>query len=382
MIKQADILKRFLELVQIDSESKAERQIADKLKQELKELGLEVSEDQAGKKIGGNAGNIIAKLKGRNSELPTLLLTAHMDTVTPGQGIEPVIKDGVIYSSGDTILGADDKAGITAIMTVLETILAEENDLEYGNLEVVFTVCEEIGLLGAKNLDYSQLAADYGIVLDTNGEVGSVVIEGPAQNKIEAVINGEAAHAGVNPEEGVNAIKVASIALSNMNLGRIDEETTANIGVIEGGEATNIVPDIVKLEGEARSRDEAKLAAQTEHMLEILESSTQKLAAEIDINTERMYSAFELSKEEPLVKLILRAAERIEIEPKLIAGGGGSDANILNSNGIPAVNLSLGTNDVHSPEENIEIKDLVNINRYLLAIIEEWAAGNKKSKAV
>ena len=368
MITPKNVVDLFTELVRIDSESKNERAIADRLKKKLKNLGLEVREDNAGNKVESDTGNIIAKLEGTSSDLPTLLLSAHMDTVKPGQGIEPTIKEDIIYSQGETILGADDKAGITTILTVLENLI--ESEREYGDIEVVFTICEEAGLLGAKYLDIELLKADFGIIYDAGGEIGTVVTEAPAQDKIHVVIKGKSAHAGIEPDKGVNAIKVASIALSNMDLGRIDEETTANIGVIKGGKATNIVPDRVELEGEARSRDEAKLDAQTKHMVEILKKSAKQFNAEVEVETERLFAAFKLDENLPILKSAIKAAERIGVEPNLIATGGGSDANILNGKGIPTINLGIGMTDVHTTDEHIKIADLMKSIDYTLAIIE------------
>ncbi|SJZ61830.1 M20/M25/M40 family metallo-hydrolase [Selenihalanaerobacter shriftii] len=368
MIDETRIVDEFMGLLKIDSESRTEREIADKLKERLEKLGLEVREDDIAKEVEGNTGNIIAKLEGNNSEVPTLFLSAHMDTVKPGKGVKPIIKDDTIYSAGDTILGADDKAGIAAILASLEYLI--ENDSVYGDVEVVFTVCEEVGLLGAKNLAIDKLEADLGIVYDSGGEIGTIIAEAPAQDKINVIVNGKSAHAGIEPDKGINAIKVASIALSNMNLGRVDEETTANIGVIKGGKATNIVPDRVELEGEARSRDEEKLNAQTQHMVDIFEKSAKKFNAKVEIEVERLFPAFKLDKNSPIVKAAIKAAKDLNVEPKLVPTGGGSDANIFNVE-IPTINLGIGMADVHTTDEHIKINDLIKTAEYTLTIIEK-----------
>ena len=365
-----ETIEQFKELVTIDSHSKEEGEIATYLIELLEEWGLEVTTDSAGEKIEGETGNIIAKLEG-DSDLPTLLFCAHMDTVIPGENVEPVIEDGVIYSRGDTILGSDDKAGITAILGMLKII--QERDIEHGDIEIVFTVAEEVGLLGAKNLDYDLLDAEIGIIYDSGGPIGTIVTQAPAQDQINVEVLGKSAHAGLNPSGGVNAIKVSSMAISNLNLGQIDEETTANIGVIKGGHATNIVPDLVELEGEARSRDEDKLDQQIEHMIDIFEKSAQKYSAKVNIDVERMYSAFDLTTDDPSVKLVLKAAENLGVESKLEATGGGSDANILNGQGIETVNLGVGMTDVHSTDENIKVSDLVDAVNYSVEIVK--AAG-------
>ncbi|PRX26948.1 tripeptide aminopeptidase [Orenia metallireducens] len=367
-MNQERIIKQFLELVQIDSISKEEGKVADYLVGVLEELGLEVTRDDAGKKVGGETGNIIAKLAG-DATKPKLLLSAHMDTVTPGRGIKPIIKDGVIYSEGETILASDDKAGITTILEALRLI--KENDIDHGALEVVFTIGEEVGLLGAKNLDYSLVDADFGIAFDSGGEIGTIVTQAPSQDKINVKVIGKAAHAGMNPSSGINAIKVASVALSNMKLGQIDEDTTANIGVIRGGQATNIVPDLVELEGEARSLRVDKLDRQTEHMADIFERSAAKFNAKVEIDVERMYPAFDLSRNSQIVDIAVKAARAIEIKPLLQSTGGGSDANIFNGKGIPTINISVGMTDVHSIDENIKVDDLLNAVKFCVSMIRE-----------
>ncbi|AGB40549.1 peptidase T-like protein [Halobacteroides halobius DSM 5150] len=369
-MNEEQIVKRFKELVQIDSISKEEGAIADYLVELLTELGLDVTVDDTNKRVAGETGNIIAKLSGDSSK-PTLLLSAHLDTVTPGKGVKPVVKDGVIYSQGETILGADDKAGITAIVEALRII--KEGDLEHGDLEIVFTVGEEIGLLGAKNLDYNLLSADFGVTYDSSGQVGTIITQAPAQNKLEVKVEGKSAHAGMNPSLGINAIKVASLAISNMNLGQIDEETTANIGVIKGGQATNIVPDLVELEGEVRSRNERKLEKQTEHMIDLFKRAARKYQAQIEISHPRMYSAFELQRNSKIVDIAIKAAHAINIKPKLQATGGGSDANIFNNQEIPTINLGVGMEKVHSTEEKIKVNDLVDAVKYSVTLLQQAA---------
>ena len=365
-----EIVEQFKELIKIDSHSKEEGKIAKYLIDLLEDWGLEVTVDQAGEQIEGETGNIIAKLAG-DSELPTLLFCAHLDTVIPGENVEPIINDGVISSKGDTILGSDDKAGITAILGMLKRIKTE--NIAHGNIEVVFTIAEEIGLLGAKNLNYDLLDAELGVIYDSGGPIGTIVTKAPAQDQINVKVYGKSAHAGLNPSSGVNAIKVSSIAISNLNLGQIDEETTANIGVIKGGHATNIVPDLVELEGEARSRDENKLEEQIKHMIDIFEKSAKKFSAEVDIDVDRMYPAFDLTTDDTSVKLVVKAAENLGVEPKLEATGGGSDANILNGRGIETVNLGVGMTDVHSTDESIKISDLVGAVNYSVEIVKKAA---------
>jgi len=367
MINQDRLVKEFMELVRIDSISGYERKIADVLTNKLKELGLPVYEDGAGKKMGTGTGNLIARFPGNTPGTPALMLCAHMDTVQPGKGIKPLIKDDTIYSSGDTILGADDKAGIAAILEALRVVM--ETGIPHGELVIVFTIWEEGGLVGSSNIEFDRIGADMGIVLDSDGDPGNIIVRGPSQDKLIATVKGKAAHAGINPQDGINAIQVASRAVSNMKLGRIDEETTANIGIISGGKAINIVPDSVTIHGEARSMNPTKRAAQTESMCAALREAAEQAGASVEIQTETIYPDMHLDENEPVVRLAVSAAETLGLKPKLTSTGGGSDANFFNHYGLPTVNLGIGMKQVHTTEEYITIADLVTNSRYLVEII-------------
>ncbi|WP_066637513.1 M20/M25/M40 family metallo-hydrolase [Desulfolucanica intricata] len=368
MVNQKRLLNEFLQLVQIDSLSGQERQIADYLKQKLTTMGLSVYEDQAGQKVGATAGNIIAFLNGSKSEAPVIMLSAHMDTVEPGTGIKPVIKDGVIYSEGETVLGSDDKAGIATILEAVQQI--QEHNIPHGGIEIVFTIWEEGGLFGAKNLDFSRIKAKMGYVLDADGSPGTIITKAPSHDKIQAVVRGRAAHAGIKPEEGINAIQVAAHAITNMQLGRIDEETTCNIGIISGGKATNIIPETVTLVGETRSLDNLKRKAQTTAICNALNAAAEKFGAQVEIKTELEYSNVDLSEDDQAVVIAITAAKNLGLMPRIEKTGGGSDANIFNQIGIQAVNLGIGMHKVHTKEEFITIEDLINNARYLVEIIK------------
>lgn len=367
MIQEKRLVEEFLKYVQIDSETRNEGEFAKFISKELEALGFEVYIDDAGEKVGSNTGNVIAKLKGTKTAEP-ILFSCHMDTVSPGKGIKPVIKDGVIYSDGTTILGGDDKGGIAAIIEALKVI--KENNIEHGPVEITFTIFEEGGLFGAKNLDYSKISAKKAFVLDSGGNVGQIIIKGPAQDKINVKVIGKPAHAGVCPEEGISAIQVASEAISNMKLLRIDSETTANIGDISGGKATNIVCPEVMIHAEARSLSSEKLDKQTAHMVECFEKAAEKFGAKVEIKTERAYGPFVIDEQDEIVEYAKIACSNIGLEPFTAATGGGSDTNILNGNGLKAINLGIGERKAHTLEEHMKIEDLVNASRLVLELIK------------
>ena len=367
MVNRKRLVDSFVNLIKIDSLSKQERQMADELKSILEGMGFSVYEDNAGEKIEGNAGNLICTVKG-SKDVPPILLMAHMDTVTPGKGKTPVIEDGIIKSDGTTILGRDDVAGIACILETLRVI--KENAVEHGDIQVVFTVAEEVGLMGAKALDYTKINAKYGFVLDEGGEIGSVAVKAPSQNIIDITVKGKASHAGIAPEKGVSAIQIAAEAISNMKLGRIDHETTANIGIIKGGQATNIVCDVVEIKAEARSRDKEKLDRQTAHMRECMEKAAEKFGGTADFKAELEYPSFVINENDDIVKILRKAAAAAGLEFRLKETGGGSDTNIINGMGIQAVNVSVGMDKVHSVNEQIKIDDMVRAVEFLVEIVK------------
>lgn len=360
-LNQSRIVDTFLGLVRIDSPSGQEAALATQLISELEQLGLEVRRDGAGNVVGHRDG------RGGGAGLSPLLLSAHMDTVQPGCAVQPQVQDGTIRTDGRTILGADDKAGLTTILEALRH--ADEWDLPCRPLEVAFTVEEETGLTGAKRLDMSRFHARHALVLDSGSTVGTIVNRAPAQNAIDALVHGRAAHAGVAPELGVNAIQAVARALAPMKLGRIDEETTANVGVISGGTASNVVPDRVHLKGEARSRDEGKLDRQTEHMVQLLRAAAEAEGGSADVKVHRSYSALNVPETSPLIKLLVSALQACGLQPQLVPTGGGSDANVLNAAGLSAVNLGLGYADAHSVDEHIAVADLVKACEVVLAVL-------------
>jgi tripeptide aminopeptidase len=375
MINQERMLAEFFELVKIKCSTRDEREVADVLKARLAELGLEVTEDNVGEKIGGNCGNVLAYKKGTLQDAPTLMLSAHMDCVEPCGGVEPQLKDGIITSVGDTILGADDKAGVVAILEALRVV--NEKSIPHGPVQVVFTVAEEGGLNGAKNIDASLLKADFGYALDSSGAPGEIITMAPGQNSIIALIHGKKAHAGVAPEEGINAIVVAGKALAQMQCGRIDFETTSNVGIISGGIATNIVPDLAEVKCEARSRNMEKLEMQTLHMKETFEQVAEANGARAEVKVNKAYGPYVLLESDPVVTLAVQAAKSIGLTAEVKATGGGSDANFFNNYGVPTAVLGVGMNKVHTTDEYIKEIDLYNSAELVTSLIKTAAAMKK-----
>ncbi|WP_047979974.1 M20/M25/M40 family metallo-hydrolase [Ornithinibacillus contaminans] len=370
-INKDRVVNEFMELVQVDSETGNEAEIAAVLKEKFTSLGLEVVEDQAKEKTGHGANNLICTLKGTKENVEPIYFTSHMDTVVPGQGIQPSIKDGYIVSDGTTILGSDDKAGLAAILEAIRTL--KESNVTHGDVQFVITVGEESGLVGAKALDASLLNAKFGYAIDSNGTVGDIIVAAPTQAKIHTIIKGKTAHAGVAPEKGVSAITLAAKAISRMPLGRIDEETTANIGRFEGGKQTNIVVDHVEILAEARSLVPEKMEAQVAKMKEAFESTAKELGGEAIVDVKVMYPGFKQEAGDEVVEVARRAAKTIGRESKLLKSGGGSDANVIAGFGIPTVNLAVGYEEIHTTNERIPVAELVKISELVTAIIQEVA---------
>ena len=371
MINKERILNIFLEYVQIDSPTKEELNFANFLMEKMKSLGFEVSMDKAGESVGSNSGNVIARLKGNKENSRPILFSSHMDTVSPSRGIKPIVKDGVIYSDGTTILSSDDKAGVAAIIEGVQSIL--EKDIPHGDIEISFSIFEEGGLFGVKNIDHSQFKADHCFVLDSGGSPGEIIIGGPAQNVFNIEFIGKPAHAGVAPEEGISAIQIAGEAINNMNILRIDEETTANIGMISGGVATNIVTESVTMVAEARSLDNEKLEKQTNHMVEACENAAKKFAGKVNIEVKNMYSAFSVDSDDEIVENVRKACDTLGFKAYTATSGGGSDTNIWNQHGIKAINLGVGMKKPHTLEEHISIIDLENSARLVFELIQLYA---------
>ncbi|NVM20920.1 MAG: M20/M25/M40 family metallo-hydrolase [Desulfobacterales bacterium] len=368
----ADVFKA---LVQIDSVSKKEGAIAGALHKIFESMGAGIFIDGAGKKVGSDTGNLIAVFNGAATDAAPLLLNAHMDTVQPGEGVKPLFSDGTFTSNGGTVLGADDKSALAVIIEAIRVL--QENRIAHGPLEVVATICEEVGLLGAKNLDYSLIKAQYGYSLDATDAEG-IVARAPAANHIQFKVYGRDAHAGAEPEKGINAIRLTGRAVSNIRIGRIDEETTANIGLIEGGTATNIVPDLVTVTGEVRSHSTEKLDRRTQEIVLSFEKeiSSYKEAhpsddglPRLEATVRRDFPVLKIPEDHPVITLAMKAASRLGREMKTKTSGGGSDANIFFEHGIVTGVLGTGMKDVHTVRESIRLDDMVKSVELLLEII-------------
>jgi tripeptide aminopeptidase len=313
-----------------------------------------------------------------STERSVVTFGAHLDTVLPDGPLLPVLEDGVFRNSGGTILGADNKTAVAALLQAMSEVVSEGRP--FPTFEVIFTVAEEIGLVGAKHFDCSRLEAPLAVMFDSSGKVGGVVTQAPTQKTIHATFRGRAAHAGMEPERGRNAIYAAARAIAALRLGRLDAGTTANVGVIRGGVATNIVAEECEVQAECRSLDDEKANRLAADMLQVLQKGAAEAGVDLETRLATEYRAFSLSPRSPVLQLTKAALTDVGIEPDLHSSGGGSDANILNERGIPAVNLSCGMSDVHSSRESLTLADLDGVRQLILALLErapEFAGGGR-----
>jgi len=372
------MVSTFIDLVKIDSLGKKEGKVAARLEKIFRETGCSVQFDGAGRKVGGETGNLIAKFPG-TCKCEPFLLSSHMDTVDPGEGIKPVIGRDRITSDGTTILGADCKSGLAVIIEVLRIL--KENNLPCPPIEVVCTICEETGMHGSKNLDYSKIKAKSGIVLDSDSPE-EVTIKAPSADRINIDIHGLSAHAGVCPERGISAITVAAKAIAGMKLGRIDFETTANIGIVSGGIATNIVTDFLNIKAEARSHKIAKLDRQTKHMRDQFEKAIKASALKLDgkivrpsmdWTITRSYPNLVIDAKNPVLLALKKAAKLEKMNVKFAPSGGGSDANIFYGHGLQTPNVGCGMHEAHTTREYLLLKDFFDCARLTLSTVSLFA---------
>lgn len=365
-INATRVVKTFVDLLRINSPSFDERAVGAHIASVLLRLGLEVTVQEYGESF-----NLIGYLRGSLRDVPTLILSAHMDTVEPTDGLNFAIEDGIIRTIGNTVLGSDDKSGIAEIIEALEAISGSK--VPHGDLEVVFTSAEERGLQGSKNLDYNVLKGRHAIVMDTNGHIGKIVVAAPTHDTYVMAITGRAAHAGIEPEKGTSSIKAASKIISAIPDGRIDAETTANVGKIHGGTANNIVPKETIVEGEVRGHNEAVLEKTKETIFNTARKIARKNQVRINIEEKRQYKGFRFPIDDPFVALLDEAFTESGIQPEHVITGGGSDANIFNASGIQAATLSSGMQKPHTTEEYIHTEDLHRGAVLVAGIIETFA---------
>ncbi|HXV33077.1 MAG TPA: M20/M25/M40 family metallo-hydrolase, partial [Gaiellaceae bacterium] len=327
----SEVLPLFLELAAIPSPSGEEAAVAERVRAYLRDLGVETE--------GDAAGNLLARLPPSAAEAgESIFLCAHLDTVPPTGPIEPVVEDGVVTNGAATILGADDKAAVAVLLESARLLLAEGRP--HAGIELLFTTREETGLEGAFAFDASRLRSRLGFVYDYSGAIGEIVVAAPSGRAIDVVFTGRPAHAGINPEDGRSAIVAAARAISDLRLGRIDEETTANAGLIEGGSALNVVPARCRLAVEARSRDEGKLAKLVQEMLDSFAFAAAVADCEVETRVEDKYRGYRLAEDDPALVLARAALESAGFEPREVEVGGGADANVFNERGLHCVNVA------------------------------------------
>ena len=369
MINEDRLIETFIELVKIDSPSGEEDSMAKEMGKRLRELGGRVEEDSFGNVIAKFEGSVPPTPDGFGEAREPLLLNAHLDTVEPGRGIKPKVGEVSIETDGTTILGGDDKAGLAIILEAITT--SKEKNLPHVPLEVVLTRGEEIGLLGAVNLDYSKITAIKGASFDGHGPVNNITVTAPGIYTVDVTIIGRSAHAGVEPEKGISAIEIASKIISELKLGRIDEETTANIGLIEGGSARNAVAERVHFKGEARSLNSDKLEAHIDHFRDIFQKfDKQYEEATLEIEMTRECEPYNFNDDHPMVKRILEVCQKLKIKPSLEPTGGAADVNIFNGHGLEVVCVGTGDMDLHTKGEYLVIKDFIEAANFAAELMK------------
>jgi tripeptide aminopeptidase len=356
------VLDLFVELAAIPSPSGEEEPVAKVIRAYLGDLGLAVEDDEA--------GNLLTRLDpAEQNGGGSIFLCAHMDTVPPVDDIRPVVgEDGFVRNEAGTILGADNKATVAVLLEAARLLLSERRP--HAGIELLFTVKEEVGLQGAKDFDHTRLRSKLGFVYDCSGPVGGIVRSAPYGKTIDVVFKGRCAHAGLAPEEGRSAIAAAGRAIADLRLGRIDEETTANVGLIEGGTGRNVVPDRCELAAEARSRDEGKLADHVQEMLDAFTFAAAVAECEVETRISETYAGYRFKPDDPVFALASEAVRRAGLEPRAIDVGGGADANVFNARGVPCVNLANGMMQVHTPAEHIAVADLDTMLNVTLELVD------------
>ena len=365
------LLDTFLTLVNFNTPPKHEKPASLWAADYLRNIGFDISFDDAGEKVGGNVGNLIAFKKGTVEGAPPIFFSAHFDTVEATPDLQISVEGDVIRSTSDTILGADDKCGMAPILEAMHRL--HESGEAHGDIQLLLMICEEIGLVGAKHLDPALIKAHFGFVLDSGPPLGSLTYSAPSQNSLTVRVVGKPAHAGIAPENGINAVVAAARAMAKMTVGRIDEETTANIGLISGGTGRNIVPAEVTVICEARSRSQEKLDKQTAHMKETFEREAAAMGAEALVEVTNEYQTYHLNETDLVLSIGLAAAKNAGLPPATRASGGGSDGNIFNGYGFPTTVLACGMEKIHTHDEFCRISDMEKNTVWVLEIVREAA---------
>jgi len=363
------LLDLLLELCAIPSPPGDERAVADRVTAELQAIGLDADEDDTGPSIGSNAGNLFASVPATTDQGTPLFLCAHLDTVPPDGAIEPVVDEqGLVRNAAGTIVGVDNKAAIVVMIEAARRL--DEERRPHAGLELLFTTKEEVGLLGARAFDASRLNATVGYVYDMAAPIGEVIVGAPTARSLELRFHGRAAHSGMAPEDGRSAIAAASRAIADFRLGRIDDVTTANVGLIRGGTARNIVPEHCVLEAEVRSHDDAKVAELVQEMLETAGFAATLAGCTLETEVHEQYRSYRFRTDEPAVRFAATGLARAGFEPRYALTGGAADANVFNANGLRCVNLGNGAADIHTPDERIAVDDLERMVDVTLGIVE------------
>jgi tripeptide aminopeptidase len=363
----SEVVDLFTELAALASPPGEERAVADVVIGYLRDLGLSVDEDDAGPKVGSNIGNVYCRVEPTDGGSP-IFLCAHLDTVPPEGPIEPVIEDGVVRNAAGTILGADNKSAVAAMLEGTRRVLVENRP--HGGIELLFTPKEEVGLLGAAAFDLERLQARLGYVYDQAAPIGDVILGAPYSRAMQVRFHGRAAHSGMYPEEGRSAVAAAARAISDLRLGRVDEETTANVGVIQGGTAGNIIPEWCTLDAEARSHDERKLEELVQEMVDAFSFAAGLEDCEVETKVSKSYKGYRFKTEDPVVRIAHAALERSGYKPAYGLSGGAADANVFNERGLACLNLANGMQDIHTPDERISVADLEGMVEVTLALVD------------
>ena len=371
-MEQPELLTRvadlFLELCAIPSPPGEERAVADRVTRELDAIGLDWDEDGCGPAIGSTAGNILCRLPGKRDGGVPIFLCAHFDTVPLDGALEPVVADGIVRNAGGTILGADDKSALAVMLDAARRIVEEKRP--HAGVELLFTPMEEIGLVGAAAFDVSRLEARIGFVYDQAAPIGEVVLGSPTAQELELTFVGRAAHAGMYPEEGRSAVLAAARAISDMPLGRIDELTSANVGLVRGGTARNVVAERCTLEAEVRSHDEARVTEVVQQLVDAAAFAATTTECSLETRIEPKYRGYRFSSDDLAVRLAVEALSRAGFEPRLGLSGGAGDANVFNARGLQCVNVANGMTDIHTPDERIALEDLERMVDVTLALVD------------